>query len=638
MSQPHLAPPNGQTPVVLTSPNLVIVFSGQFWAERPDFVETGTQFFAEYLAGYNFERLTQYGVGLGQIRSIATITTPMSPTDPDAIADWLAQAIKAGQLPQTNAYANQVYVVVLDPTLPGFMGDAAQHWMSINTGKYQGGIEFLFLYSLIPQTLAASAVAPGMTGPAWWASAAEFTRLLSHEMYETFTDPYNFTGWIDINFPSGQTSECCDICDDLGMTYQQVNRWTMNNYWSNQDNACSSGYANGWTALGKPTAAIYGTPAVAQYQNGVWQMFAVSNTGDLWQNSQNPSGTWTAGGWHKLMAGVDISGPPVPMMNTSLGLLEIFAISNTTANGVLWHTYQTSPNGPWSPGQLLGGPGSAIMGNVVVGRNAPNASGYPALEAFVIGGDKQLHHIWQLGANRGWSGWGNSLGAPSVGIAPPVINGADIAQYYAGAVVASNADGRLEVFLLGNDLNIWHIWQTAPNGTWSAWQTLGSPTTAGGSPILNYRGRWQIGKNSDGRVELFVAGTDGNVYHIWQIAPNGVWSGWGPLPLINAGSAVQFNGYLTVVDNVNGYGGLEVFTVGSDNGLWTSAQALPGQGWKPWRYLGSPATTELNPGQFIALAVSTQGAMTAVVVGNDGSVYAVSQASVDGPWGQLLIT
>jgi hypothetical protein len=42
-----------------------------------------------------------------------------------------------------------------------------------------------------------------------------------------------------------------------------------------------------------------------------------------------------------------------------------------------------------------------------------------------------------------------------------------------GAQVAQDADGRLEVFVHGTDNALWHIWQTAPNNGWSSWNTLG---------------------------------------------------------------------------------------------------------------------------------------------------------------------
>lgn len=40
------------------------------------------------------------------------------------------------------------------------------------------------------------------------------------------------------------------------------------------------------------------------------------------------------------------------------------------------------------------------------------------------------------------------------------------------AVVARNQDGRLEVFGVAGDWNIWHLWQTTPNGGWIAAQPM----------------------------------------------------------------------------------------------------------------------------------------------------------------------
>src|SRR5207237_104735 len=59
-----------------------------------------------------------------------------------------------------------------------------------------------------------------------------------------------------------------------------------------------------------------------------------------------------------------------------------------------------------------------------------------------------------------------------------------------------NADGRIEVFLRGNDANMYHAWQTSPNNGWSGWAQMG--------------GSWHrdpvAGRNADGRMELFVVG------------------------------------------------------------------------------------------------------------------------------------
>jgi hypothetical protein len=35
-----------------------------------------------------------------------------------------------------------------------------------------------------------------------------------------------------------------------------------------------------------------------------------------------------------------------------------------------------------------------------------------------------------------------------------------------------------------------------------------------------------VSRNQDGRLEVFARGTDGALWHKWQLAPNSGWSGW----------------------------------------------------------------------------------------------------------------
>lgn len=82
--------------------------------------------------------------------------------------------------------------------------------------------------------------------------------------------------------------------------------------------------------------------------------------------------------------------------------------------------------------------------------------------------------------------------------------------------VATNADGRLEVFALGTDHALWHIFQTYANGTWSDWSFLGGAIMS--NPAVAVK--------QDGRLEVFVYGTDMALWHIWQMSPGGSWSEW----------------------------------------------------------------------------------------------------------------
>jgi hypothetical protein len=81
-------------------------------------------------------------------------------------------------------------------------------------------------------------------------------------------------------------------------------------------------------------------------------------------------------------------------------------------------------------------------------------------------------------------------------------------------LLSLDADGRLELFLVGSDNQLYHRWQTAPNSSqWSeGWQLL--QLLGGQWPLSS---NTTIARNADGRLELFIVGSDGRVYHKWQV-------------------------------------------------------------------------------------------------------------------------
>ena len=44
-----------------------------------------------------------------------------------------------------------------------------------------------------------------------------------------------------------------------------------------------------------------------------------------------------------------------------------------------------------------------------------------------------------------------------------------------GPAVVASGDRRLETFVVGSDGNLWHIWQTAASNGWSGWASHGQP-------------------------------------------------------------------------------------------------------------------------------------------------------------------
>jgi hypothetical protein len=155
---------------------------------------------------------------------------------------------------------------------------------------------------------------------------------------------------------------------------------------------------------------------------------------------------------------------------------------------------------------------------------APNADG--RLEVFCVGqntagDDTALWHLWQTAPSNGWSEW-SSFGNP-----PPGFGGVwGTSRLWYSPVVAPNADGRLDLFGVGVDLQrtfeggaLWHQWQTAPGNGWSDWSSLGTPG-------VNLLGTMAIAANADGRLDFFAPSVDGALWHLWQTAPSNGWSDW----------------------------------------------------------------------------------------------------------------
>ena len=62
-----------------------------------------------------------------------------------------------------------------------------------------------------------------------------------------------------------------------------------------------------------------------------------------------------------------------------------------------------------------------------------------------------------------------------------------------------------------------------PRGAWSGWAPLpGDDVRASPAAVA-------VGKNADGRLEVFAVSIDNALLHNWQTTP-GAWSGWASLP------------------------------------------------------------------------------------------------------------
>jgi hypothetical protein len=83
-------------------------------------------------------------------------------------------------------------------------------------------------------------------------------------------------------------------------------------------------------------------------------------------------------------------------------------------------------------------------------------------------------------------------------------------------VVGRNADGRLEVFGTAGDDTIWHTWQTSPSSGWRSW----APFHTVDDRLRNL----VVGRNADGRLEVFGTAGDDTIWHTWQTSPSNGWT------------------------------------------------------------------------------------------------------------------
>jgi hypothetical protein len=310
--------------------------------------------------------------------------------------------------------------------------------------------------------------------------------------------------------------------------------------------------------------------ALTANQDGRLELVATTDDpagfgGEVWHAWQTaPNGTWT--GWHSFgRPGGGAAGPAVG--RNADGRLEVAVVGGDQG---VWHRWQTAPNNGWSGWHSFGQPDAqGPMSLLVLAQNTDGRLEVAVPANNDVGDQRAVWHRWQTAPNNGWAGW-HSLGEPPGGFFGPLALGA-------------NADGRLELVapaaFAGGDQEIWHRWQSTPGGGWSGWSSLG---TAGGGELLTSVP--VLARNADGRLELFVVAGDGAVWHRWQTAPNNGWSPWA-----NLGS--KAGGFADLGVGTNADGRLELFaTLQNGTDLWHRWQTAPNNGWSPWANLGSVAT------------------------------------------------
>lgn len=248
-------------------------------------------------------------------------------------------------------------------------------------------------------------------------------------------------------------------------------------------------------------------PKIVTNKNGKLELFYVSGNGNLYHGAQDNSLKWPDS-LNRLDGGYNSS--PTIVMDRDKNL-NLFAVSGQR----LWHARQND-NLTWPEADKFENLGGSVIGNPVAGVNEGGR-----IEVFVSGINKDLQSITQKN-NGTWPDEWDTFGG----------------RFSQDPAVGRNKDGRLEVFVAGGGLQIYHIYQTAPNNGWTGWNRFirrneGSVLDdywSGGNPSFHYivtvhdkRGKIKLINNADGRFSAFALGDD-SLYHAYQTSPSNGWN------------------------------------------------------------------------------------------------------------------
>jgi hypothetical protein len=108
-----------------------------------------------------------------------------------------------------------------------------------------------------------------------------------------------------------------------------------------------------------------------------------------------------------------------------------------------------------------------------------------------------------------------------IGLALALSAVISIQNAYANTAVGTLPDGRLQVFMTGSDGTVYSRWKitTDPNSPWTNWSPFGDS----GKNI-------SVAPLPDGRLQVFLTHFDGTVVTRWKQTtdPNSGWTPWQP--------------------------------------------------------------------------------------------------------------
>jgi hypothetical protein len=222
-----------------------------------------------------------------------------------------------------------------------------------------------------------------------------------------------------------------------------------------------------------------------------------------------------------------------------------------------------------------------------------------------------------------------SVGGVTVRVTNPDMSNSQLANAFhynrsaSHQKVATNVDGRLETFVTGSDGNLYHSWEGTPSGPFGGLSSLGAPTS------VTFVGDPAVGVNADGRLETFIVGSDNLLWHSWQTAAGLGWSAFFPVGGSPPPGGLQGDAAVST----NSDGRLEIFARAIDNSVWHAWQAAPNAGWGAWSRLGAAGDLFASN---VTVGRNGDGRLEIAVVNATGTLWHAWQTAPSSGWSNFF--
>lgn len=348
-------------------------------------------------------------------------------------------------------------------------------------------------------------------------------------------------------------------------------------------------------------------------ENGKLEIFAADRQGRLWHARQNGGSELVTASnsasmrWSRWSDDFSRGLPPVSgdlaIAHNQDNTLQVFA---ATARGV-YTARQKAPSGIWGPWAVVGGAGPALTGV----QAAQNADG--SLSVFGLDRTGELWTATEAAPGVAWSRWI---------MLPKLAN-----KVQQGFVVAENLNGRIDVFALdgGPHPALWRIGQTLENGWDERWSSLGSPLEQTLQPSL------QVGRTLAGDLTVLALDESGgsHVGNLWKIAqdsPEGAWGSWSALPVV-PGASLR-SGFVSMQ---NSDGRIELIAAGSDGKIYRLAEEAGGRWGNDWVAIGEQNSINRTRPVFVGGNLN-DGRLEVFATDEKGMVYSNWQQTPGAGW------